>query len=405
MNKLRNMPVEAEPSDFTQVGDNAENELRIYLRYRMFRGLDGFVIKDTSHKIAGILLGTHSKDGKWVKIDMAVELNGYSDSFSDEDWEKSIRKAASQMPGYEVVGWFCSHPNAGVEPSAQEERAHGFFFNDPWKVLYIIDPVSHDRRFHIWNEDNLAMARGYRIFGREEKTAGREEKSANMTEQRGSRPYENLRERHLENSVDNINRKLDRRPPVRRVDYLIGGLVLLLIFLVLLKPAPTAKVDQKEVLAQQEKILASISALDERMSKIEEHLNAVGVIDSQLNLPSGNLSESPVKTESKAKIEQEEPVSSEKASAKSETIAEAKPEPSPAPVNDDTGVLTGAKVVLHTVDDGEMLSSICSKYYGTSDAATIDALGKYNQLSSDFELYPGDVLKIPDRASLKKGGQ
>ncbi len=400
------MPVEAEPSDFTQVGDNAENELRIYLRYRMFRGLDGFVIKDTSHKIAGILLGTHSKDGKWVKIDMAVELNGYSDSFSDEDWEKSIRKAAAQMPGCEVVGWFCSHPNAGVEPSAQEKRAHGYFFNDPWKVLYIIDPVSHDRRFHIWNEDNLIMARGYRIFGREEKSGGREEKSANMTEQRSSRPYENLRERHLENSVDNINRKLDRRPPVRRVDYLIGGLVLLLIFLVLLKPAPTAKVDQKEVLAQQEKILASISALDERMSKIEEHLNAVGVIDSQLNLPEGKSSESSAKAEPKASSEQEN-VSSEKSEtpAKSESVAETNPEPSPAPANDDTGVLTGAKVVLHTVDDGEMLSTICDKYYGTSDAATIDALGKYNQLSSDFELYPGDVLKIPDRASLKKAAQ
>lgn len=71
---------------------------------------------------------------------------------------------------------------------------------------------------------------------------------------------------------------------------------------------------------------------------------------------------------------------------------EAQPVPQPKP--------SAPAVTTHVVKRGEVLSTICDKYYGTSRKDLVEALARYNKLKSVNALAEGQKLTIPPLAAL-----
>ena len=373
-------PAGSEPDDFFQVGSEDASALRVYLRYPLFRALDDFALRDTSREQAGLLLGRKPEGGGWVQVEEALDvgIDEGGSRFTARSWQRARRLARHRHPGLEVVGWFHTHPGTGVDLSAEETEVHQKFFSEPWQVVYVVDPVLRERNFHLWREGSLAPASGFRIYGKEEQVM-------QVADREPSRPDEHLRERYLERGLEKLQRMV-RRPPIRVIDYVLVGLLVLNLLVMLLRPTPPVRVDQKELLAGQRQLADQVGELSSRMKKLEEHLAAIRMLDAELGLAT---SPSPAPVEpSPAPEPQESPAASPTAAA-----------PAAAPAAG--GPKTGAKVRLHKVRQGDTMSLIAEKYYGTADPKVIAALGRYNRLKPpNYDIWPGDTVKVPERSAL-----
>lgn len=370
---------ENEPDDFFQVGTEGSG-LRVYLRYALFRALDDFALRDTSREQAGLLLGRRDPRGGYMAVEEALEagIDEGGSRFTERTWQRARRVAKHRYPRLEVVGWFHTHPGTGVELSAEEIAVHRKFFAEPWQVVYAVDPVLRERNFHIWREGDLVGASGFRIYGKEEK-------AMTVPEREPVRPDEHLRERYLERSLEKLQR-LVRRPPARPIDYVNTALLVAILAVLLFRPAPPVKVDQKELVSGQQQLSEQVAALSGKMTSLEKHLAEMQIIDQQLGL------------------EPAAPESPEPAPAPEETPAAASPKPEPTkPAAADPGApAAGTKVRLHKVRNGDTLSTICEKYYKSADPKVVAALGRFNKLKPpNFDIWPGDTVKIPARATLK----
>lgn len=372
--------MDGEPADFFQVGTEETASRRIYLRYPLFRALDDFALRDTSREQAGLLLGRRSEQDLWLKVEEALDvgLEEGATRFSERSWQRARRVARHRHPGLEVVGWFHTHPGSGVDLSSEETSLHRELFKEPWQVLYAVDPVLRERAFHVWRDAEPVRASGFRIYGKEEEPM-------KVADREPARPDEHLRERYVERSLGKLQR-LVRHPPIRVVDYLLIALLVLNLLVLLFRPAPPVQLDDKELLASQAQLTSDVEDLASRMKKLEEHLAAIRMLDAELGLGGETAaSETPQSPEP--------PVPATDPSPR----PQARPA-SPAP----NASTPGARIRLHKVQQGDTLSRITEKYYGTADPKVADALGRYNRLKApSFDIWPGDTLKIPPRSALK----
>jgi proteasome lid subunit RPN8/RPN11 len=368
-----------EPEGFFLVGSEDRGELRIYLRHPLFRALDEFALRDTSREQAGLLLGRWEKgaEGPYLLVVEALEagIGDGASRFSERSWSHARRVARHRYPDLKVVGWFHTHPGTGLDLSEEEKSVHRKFFPESYQVVYVVDPVRRERNFHAWNQGQLRACRGFRIYGKEEKMTAAPPEPA--------RPDEHLRERYLERTLEKIQRDL-RRPPGRWKDYLILGLLVALLLVEILRPAPAARVEMpSDVREGQAQMLEQITVLSKKVDKLEQHLAAMEVLEQE--------------------ITQDTP-SPEPPPPAPAASAPAPPPPAASPAAPTPGGRppVGTRVRLHKVARGDTLSTICERYYKSSAPALVEALGRFNQLKPpNFNIYPGETLKIPDRKALK----
>lgn len=347
-----------EPVDFFQVGQDDGVQPRIYLRYDLFRAIEEFALKDTSRELAGLLLGRTAGNYTLVEeaVECGIEAGEGGGRFTSRVFQYARRIARHRYPELRVLGWFHTHPGSGLELSDEEREVHRAQFPDSGQLLYVEDPVQRDRNFHRnVGGGQVAACSGFRIYGKETFKELTQEATP-------VRADEHLKERYLERSLEKIQRQL-RRPPWQLKDTLIIALLVAnLLALVLLRPGPArVTVGGAPANDKQMKLLTEMSG---RLTALEEHLQAMQVIDEELM-----TSPSPTATSTAPP-----------------------PPPSSAP----------GKARSHKVRSGDTLGKIAEKYYGTTDPKVLKSLARVNGLKSpNYDLFLGETLKIPDKKDLK----
>ncbi|MBQ7501850.1 LysM peptidoglycan-binding domain-containing protein [bacterium] len=355
----------AEPLDVMKVGREEPGCMRIYLHYQMFRNLDDFALHNTSSERAALLLGSRPKDQSWIRIEEKIDLEAVNGEYPESVWRTASEKASKLFPGKSVVGWFHSHPNASLALTEKEAEIQNKYFVKAYQVIYISDPVVGKRGFYFRKNGKLQMSGGFNIYGKPEKVSV-------LNEREPSRPEEYMNERYLERSVEKLQRMI-KNPAIRPIDYVILVIAALCLVMQLLRPAPTVKVDQRDIIANQSAMAERIEEVDKHVKSLEGALEASGIIDRDLKVePAG----------SDEKADDDSKAGQSKSAESSGRIA-----------------ASGDKIIIHTVKSGETISSIAQKYYATSDAKVCRELGKFNKLPGPGYDYivPGDKLKVPSR--------
>ena len=167
-----------------------------------------------------------------------------------------------------------------------------------------------------------------------------------------------------------------RARPLGAADYAILGLLLVNLVWTTFRPLPPVQVDNREITANQQKMLTQVNALSDRIVKLEQHLAALQVLDEELA-----INPTPKAPENTPPVPLLPPAQDTPPGAAPETPA------TPAPA--------GRMVKLHKVKEGDTLSAISKAHYGSANKYMTIFEANRPMLKDPDKIYPGQVLRIP----------
>lgn len=134
----------------------------IWLDPEVEKQIEQFANTDTSKELGGVLLGELVTDGgtPQVRILAAIEAKHTkavhtSIKFTHATWEDINKLKDERYPHLRIVGWFHTHPGFGIFLSRWDMFIHENFFNLPWQVAYVVDPVNGRRGFFRWENGKI----------------------------------------------------------------------------------------------------------------------------------------------------------------------------------------------------------------------------------------------------------
>ncbi len=127
--------------------------------------------KDTAREQGGVLVGTvaSSRDKVYVTVEAAIpaphaRADRSSVTFTQESWGEINRVKDRQYPDQDIVGWYHTHPGFGVFLSDYDTFIHRNFFQAPWQVAFVVDPVSEQSGFFTWKDGEIVPSGQYNVF-------------------------------------------------------------------------------------------------------------------------------------------------------------------------------------------------------------------------------------------------
>ena len=113
----------------------------------------------TDVEVCGVVAGNVFRDdfGSYLLIEAAVRGNHAGSSsanvtFTAETWNHIQGIMEKDHADLRVVGWYHTHPGFGIFLSDMDLFIHGNFFNLPWQVAFVYDPISREEGLFIWRD-------------------------------------------------------------------------------------------------------------------------------------------------------------------------------------------------------------------------------------------------------------
>ena len=123
--------------------------------------------RSSSVEVGGLLVGEALRDGASGRPVTLVRgaipaIGGASSSvsftFTPDAWDYLTRERDRAWPQMITVGWFHTHPNLGIFYSSTDRSTQQAFFNQPWNVGLVIDPLARSDQVGVF-----VGAKSYRL--------------------------------------------------------------------------------------------------------------------------------------------------------------------------------------------------------------------------------------------------
>jgi LysM repeat protein len=85
-------------------------------------------------------------------------------TFTHETWDYVHKQHDMLYPNKKIIGWQHTHPNYGIFLSNYELFIQDNFFNMPFQVAYVIDPIQNIRGFFQWKNGKTEKLKGYYVY-------------------------------------------------------------------------------------------------------------------------------------------------------------------------------------------------------------------------------------------------
>ncbi len=159
------------PMNFLTFGEIESDDVKVYIKQDVYKALEKLAASDTSKELGSIIIGDYCHEmGKMnVIISNYVEAK-YTDAsastltFTHETWDYVHREHEKSYPDKKIVGWQHTHPNYGIFLSNYDLFIQENFFNLPFQVAYVIDPIQNIRGFFQWKNGKIEKLKGYYIY-------------------------------------------------------------------------------------------------------------------------------------------------------------------------------------------------------------------------------------------------
>jgi proteasome lid subunit RPN8/RPN11 len=142
--------------DQSQYQSFAHNNVQLLVIESAIHQLKTHLSQDTTKETGGILVGNVSVDSEksiyHTKITGAIAApttigTRSTFRFTSHCWTAILKEQKERYPQTQIVGWYHSHPNFGVFLSGVDLDTQGVYFNQPWHIAVVYDPIRDEIGF------------------------------------------------------------------------------------------------------------------------------------------------------------------------------------------------------------------------------------------------------------------
>lgn len=159
------------PLNFLTIGEIENDDVKVYIKQDVYKKLEKYAVSDTDHELGTIIIGSYAEElGKMHVIISDYILAKYTDAsastltFTHETWDYVHKEHDEKYPDKKIVGWQHTHPGYGIFLSNYDMFIQENFFNLPFQVAYVIDPIQHLRGFFQWKNGKVEKLKGFYIY-------------------------------------------------------------------------------------------------------------------------------------------------------------------------------------------------------------------------------------------------
>ena len=368
------------PMNFLRFGEVQNDDVKVYIKQDVYKALEKLAASDTSKELGSILLGQYCQEhGKThVIISKHIEAK-YTDAsaatltFTHETWEYIHAEHEKKYPDLKIIGWQHTHPNYGIFLSNYDMFIQENFFNLPFQVAYVIDPVQNLRGFFQWKNDRIEKLKGYYIYDE------------------GNKPIKIEQTRVKKGSPDNGRR------------YAVAYILLALLFvLTVIQGFSTHSLSQKyeklqaqlteEVTRQEEAVLRYENELRNRDALLGDQADTIAQQESSIALLQELLIARILDPSGRAAAEQLI-AALEGGTLSVETQADVVAQLNALLAEAETPV-DEPEFIAYSVVPGDTLANICAAH-GIDYTANIQSIMQMNGIANPSLIYVGQVILLP----------
>lgn len=372
------------PRNYRQIGEPGTK--KIYMEDYVYTYLNKLAQPDNLYARGAILFGKMYKTsiGKCMFISGAAacqnfELDLEETIFSEESWTDIYRIRDSFFSDLEICGWFLSRMGFSVDLNDKIIRIHMDNFSGEDKVLYMIDALENEDAFYQFENYSLKKQRGYYIYyetNQEMKDYMLAEGEMGRMPEKGRVSNTLKRDTAVVKNYKKVlkeKKKLHKKSIFQNPVYMVGSVttVMLLVYGVHFMIQFQNNRKTQSVFRQQE--VTDAAGLEDTTST---QLSSSG--QEKNNGQEMTTGKETTATGTKSSLEQ-------LAKDQELTEEETDTEESKETWNSISG--------YYTVKRGDTLAGISKKMYQSYDY--IEAIAEANGIENVDEIYPGQILEIP----------
>ena len=159
------------PMNFLTFGEIENDDVKVYIKQDVYKALEKLSASDTSKELGSIIVGDYCQDlGKTnVIVSNFIEAK-YTDAsastltFTHETWDYIHSEHERLYPEKKIIGWQHTHPNYGIFLSNYDMFIQENFFNLPFQIAYVIDPIQNIRGFFQWKNGKIEKLKGFYVY-------------------------------------------------------------------------------------------------------------------------------------------------------------------------------------------------------------------------------------------------
>lgn len=130
-------------------------QVYVYIKSSVIKEIDQYGSSDQSRELGGVLLGDYEDIGNErfiVRVEAAIKAlhseGGRANvKFTHDTWDYINQVKERYYKELKIVGWFHTHPGFGIFLSDYDAFIQSNFFNLPWHVAYVVDPIKKTHGF------------------------------------------------------------------------------------------------------------------------------------------------------------------------------------------------------------------------------------------------------------------
>lgn len=159
------------PVNFITVGNVESDSVRVYIKQNVYKRIEKYAKTEMSKEVGSILVGDYTEDnGKTTVIISDYIEAKYTDAtastltFTHETWDYVYKEKDKKYPEKKIVGWQHTHPGYGIFLSNYDIFIQENFFNLPWQMAYVVDPIADTRGFFEWKGSKTSKMSGFYVY-------------------------------------------------------------------------------------------------------------------------------------------------------------------------------------------------------------------------------------------------
>lgn len=159
------------PKSSRPVGTIKAGDVAVHIRRKVFDDLQEYSEADINNERGSIFIGDYTVKGgvlsviisDYIEAKYAVSKSATL-TFTHETWNYVSDIKEKDYADKRIIGWHHTHPGYGVYLSAYDMFIQNNFFNLPFQVAYVIDPVNRDSGFFQWKNGLVERVNGFYIY-------------------------------------------------------------------------------------------------------------------------------------------------------------------------------------------------------------------------------------------------